>query len=223
MKAILAFMIGVFSPGGEDPTSLPLAQQLVQSMSKATQSTVDMKCLFRAQIIKEGEPLPEQRIILRFRKSPETIHVTFLEPHEGRKALYIRGENDGNVKVRPNGLLSGFVFSLDPMGDLAMGESIDPITEQGFPRIVRLAQELVTRTENDPSCTIEIDTNIVIANRSLILLSYHRGTQEKISLFVDKATHFPYRIDKRSGNNSAVYFFEDIVTNVGIPGSEFEL
>ena len=162
-----------------------------------------------------------QRMILRYKAKPETIHLTFLEPHRGRKVLYVRG--DKKMKVRPDGFWSFTTVRIDPNSERGMEEGIDPITAQGFPEIVSAAERLLKNSTTDPGSSVAVDEVKLENSRDGIQLAIHTDDGEKYMLLVDASTHFPWKIIKQTGKGSAVYSYENIEVNPNMPESEFKL
>jgi outer membrane lipoprotein-sorting protein len=208
----------------QDAEPFEAASHLLLQMQDANRNIADMRCLFTMEITKDGHVLPVQHTILRYRSHPEIIHLTFLEPHEGRKVVYRKDENGGTMRVRPDGFWGFFTLRLDPLGRRAMEEAIDPITAQGFPNIVTAAERLLQSARAAGHAQVHVDTLPSTTGLApTIRLLFQTGDSLETSLEVDARTFLPARISKRDRANAAVYRYENIEVNPGIPEEEFVL
>jgi hypothetical protein len=124
---LLVPVVSLAEGPGRDPV-----RDLLLQMKDRYETIAHMQCRFTKEVTIDGRKVPRTSMLFRFRKSPETIYLEFLNRHRGRRCLYIRGENDGKMIVRPEGLLQLMTLSLDPMDEKAMQESSEPITRMGF-------------------------------------------------------------------------------------------
>jgi hypothetical protein len=92
--------------------------------------------IFHKQERVEGELLPEETILLKFRK-PLKVYMKWIgEPLNGAEALYVQGEYDNKVIAHRGGILGVVTLPVDPRGSLAMKDNRHPITEAGFGFII---------------------------------------------------------------------------------------
>jgi hypothetical protein len=146
------------SPSDDHPLTpaLSLAKQAQQYAEKHVQG-------FRCQLIKreriDGELQPERVIEICVREGssqcgPYAARLDFLAPNEvtGRRILYVDGEHDNKMLVRKGGRrLNYIVLRLDPEGFKAKAESLAPVTQIGYRRMMAAIVETLERQ-------IEIDT-----------------------------------------------------------------
>ena len=214
---LFAFWVPVFYAADSQEQAL----NVLAKMKLANNAIVDMRCEFTMDIIKKSKRLPKQRMIFRYRSNPETIHLTFLNPHKGRKVLYVRG--DEKMKVRPDGFWKFTTVSLDPNSERAMEDGIDPITSQGFPQIVSAAGQMVEDSLNVPGYRVLTGEKIVDGSRNCVELSIRTPQHEEYTLLIDSTTFFPYKILKSTPQGRAVYVYDAIQLNPGMPDREFKL
>ena len=217
--AFLAIALFVKNTDCESPYNAAI--HLLEQMKQANAAVIDLRCNFKMEITKNKKKLPMQRMLFRYKAKPETIHLTFLEPHRGRKVLYVRG--DKKMKVRPDGFWSFTTVRIDPNSERGIEDGIDPITAQGFPEIVSAAERLLKNSTTDPGSSVVIDEVKLEDSRDGIQLAIHTDDGEKYMLLVDASTHFPVKIIKQTGKGSAVYSYENIEVNPNMPESEFKL
>lgn len=173
---------------------------------------------------------------------PLSIFLHFLAPREviDRRVLFVEGQNEGNMLVRNGGRHFEYVVAtIDPNGESAREETLVPVTEIGFNRLLaqmidvlerhRLADPTGqnTRAEriagakiNDRSCTV-----IRIQHpRRMDRLEFHMA-----NVFVDDTLHVPVRVDyadwpKTPGAKApliAEYTYTDLQLNVNLPDATF--
>jgi len=197
------------------------AVRLLANMKRENARITDMRCTFTMVITKSNKRMPMQHLIFRYRKQPETIHLTFVNPHKGRKVVYVRG--DKKMKVRPDGFWKFTTVTLDPLSDRAMEGSIDPVTAQGFSQIVSAAERLIRNSVSQPGYSIKIEQKKVDDSKNCIQLMIRTPESEEYILLVDSATFFPFQILKQTKQGSAIYTYTDIQVNPGMADSEFKL
>jgi hypothetical protein len=196
------------------------AMQLLARMKSANSAIVDLRCRFTMDITKNNKRLPEQRMIFRYRAKPETIHLTFMKPHKGRKVLYVRG--DKKMKVRPNGFWRFTTVEVDPNSERGMEEGIDPITAQGFPEIVSAAEQLLKDSIRNPEYSVAVEPELEHSSK-FIQLEIHTGESGDYKLLIESSTYFPVKIFKQNRKGRAVYSYDDIEVNPNMSDSEFKL
>jgi hypothetical protein len=197
------------------------AVRLLDLMKAANDSVVDLKCVFRFQVTKNGKEFPLHLTVLRMRTKPETIHMTYLSPHKGRKVLYVKGHNHDHLKVRPGGFWRFLVVSIDPQGERAMEGAIDPLTAQGFPNIVKKAEEILKKVRDGGGGEVSVDWNVPGAKGVYARFRVAGPEVGEMIMLVDQATYFPFQIVKRVAGDKATYTYEDVQLNPGMQDAEF--
>lgn len=223
MTAALWGLVALLAAGPSQASGLEDAHRLLGQMKAANARIVDLKCTFLFQVTKNGRPFPLHRTVLRWRTEPETIHMTYLEPNKGRTVLYVKGQNDGKMRVRPDGFWRFLTVSLDPAGERAMEKAVDPLTAQGFPNIVKTAEEILARAEKDPAIRVAVEWDVPGRNGLTARLCIVGPEVGELVLLVDQATSLPYQIIKAKGRDGATYTYDDLQLNPGLPEAEFSL
>src|SRR5262249_37271693 len=110
---------------------LALAAKAKAAYAKVT----DYSCIL-VKREKIGDKLTPNHIIhLKVRKAPFSVNMLWKEPKalEGQEVCYIDGKNDGNLRVKPAGILGAIGFvSLEPDDERAKKTSNHPITNAGI-------------------------------------------------------------------------------------------
>ncbi len=109
---------------------------LLEQMQSSYAQVNDYQAIFHKQERVEGKLLPEETILLKFRK-PLKIYMGWIgQPLKGTEALYVQGMNDNKLIAHRGGFLGMFTLSLDPKGPTAMEGNRHPITSVGFGFII---------------------------------------------------------------------------------------
>jgi hypothetical protein len=97
-----------------------------------------------------GELLHPQTLVTKIRHEPFSVYLRFTSPEdiEGKEAIYVDGQNEGNLighGVGLQGLLGR--QKLDPRGTIAMMGNRNPITESGIKNLLTRLQKFLERED----------------------------------------------------------------------------
>jgi hypothetical protein len=158
------------------PGEHPLA--VVIRVCKASAEHIDRNIKDYSCTLVKRERLPQEDVIgeqqmidLRIRHEPFSVHMSFRQPHAGRKVVWVKGANEDKLTVREAGLLSiaGRV-DLDPESTTAMNGQKYPIYKIG---IRNLLTELIKNFEADTKYTesdVKINPQAEVIKRSATLI-----------------------------------------------------
>jgi hypothetical protein len=110
---------------------------------------------------------------------PLSIYLHFLAPAKiaGRQVLFIEGKNDGKILVRNGGKHFDYVtVQVDPDGDNARRESLVPITETGFNRVLSRMIDVLERHQRVDAA----GTNTVVSKVPGVKINKRPSTMIKI-------------------------------------------
>jgi hypothetical protein len=174
---------------------------------------------------------------------PLSLYLNFLAPTmvAGRKVIYVEGQNDNKLLVRNGGRRFEYVVvDVDPNSPSAREETLVPVTDIGFSRLLAKMIDVLERHQqadptgqnskaeqvpgaklNGRSCTVIRVTHPV----QMKGLEFHRA-----SVYVDDELHIPVRVDyadwpKQPGDKPpliAEYTYTDLRLNVNLPASAFD-
>jgi len=129
------------SAAAADPgqTVLLILKQMQSSYAQVN----DYQAVFHKQERVEGKLLPEETIVLKYKK-PQKIYMHWIgEPLNGTEALYVQGMFENKLIAHRGGVLGVITMTLDPDGPTAMRDNRHPITEVGFGFVVeKLGRDL---------------------------------------------------------------------------------
>jgi len=197
---------------------------LIADMKTSYSNLDHMQCRFTKDIVIDGRKVPKTIMVFKFRKTPKTICLEFLNRFKGRKCLYVEGENDNKMLVRPDGLMSFATFTVDPLGERAMAESTAPITKMGFGPIIETIEEWHRKSFSDPGVKIDYADDYPEAGRSFFRLFGEGETgNDFLLILIDRKTFSPYKMEYRHGNSYGLFLYEKIDINGGLTDSDFEI
>lgn len=154
----------------------------------------------------------------------------------GQEAIYIEGENDGNIVAHTTGLLNVRRFYLPPDGFLAMRGNRYPMTEAGFEVLIQRMLERGRRDRDFGLCEVRVDRNATINGRSCSMFEIVHPVQEGpydfhiARIAIDDELNLPihyeaYRWPSEAGGKPELlerYTYTDIIINPGLPAETFD-
>lgn len=161
----------------------------------------------------------------KYLKEPVTIFVEFLNRHKGQKCLYVEGENEGKIVVRPSGLMKFMKLKLDPLGKQAMEEDIDPMTSMGFDFVISSVEQWYQSSLVSPAVRADFlrDTPMDGGLYHLLKIVSETEGDGYIHLYVNRDTYLPYKVSYKIENNGAVYTYKNLQTNTHLTRDDFHL
>ncbi len=96
----------------------------------------------------DGELLDEEIMSLKVKHAPFSVYMKWIQGSKGQEVLYVDGQYEGNMIVKPGGFKGRFLSALeiDPEGDIAMASSRHCIRKAG---LLNLATEMLENRRND--------------------------------------------------------------------------
>jgi hypothetical protein len=173
---------------------------------------------------------------------PMSIFLQFLGPASvaGRKVLYVAGQNEGKMLVRNGGKHFDYVVAkIDPRGESARKESLVPITESGFNRVLAQMIEILERHASlDPrgeNTKVQRIAGAKLNGRPCTVIRIVHPTRQAgmefhlANVFIDDELRVPLRVDSadwpyRPGGTGAVlseYTYTNLKLNVSLGDSDF--
>ena len=125
----------------EIPADHPLTAvlRLAKASRERIQAAGDYECRFFKRDLVGGRVYTHSTLV-KFRAKPMSVYMRFDKPTAGREAIYVEGQNGGNLLAHEAGIaaLVGTV-ALPPNSPQALSESRHPITEFGMENLVQEA------------------------------------------------------------------------------------
>jgi len=156
---------------GEHPLA-PVIRVCKASMEHIDRNITDYSCiLIKQERLEDEATIGERQIIdLRVRHQPFSVHMSFRQPHTGRKVVWVNGLNDNKLTVREGGLLGLIKVDFLPDSPTAMSGQKYPIYKIG---IRNLLAELTKHFEADTKyqeSEVTINPKAEVQKRSATLI-----------------------------------------------------
>jgi hypothetical protein len=85
-----------------------------------------------------GKLLPQETILLKFKK-PFSLYMKWIEaPYKGSELLYVAGWNENRVRAHRGGLTRFITRDLDPSDPGLMAHNLRPVTDLGIGQLVKI-------------------------------------------------------------------------------------
>lgn len=128
--AALFVLIALVAHGGG--TDKPDPEQWLSEAEAAYDTVTSYTAIFHKQQRVAGKLLPEETIVLKFRK-PASLYMKWIrEPYEGSELLYETGRNEDRVRAHRGGILRFVTRNLDPSDPGLMAGNLRPVTSTGI-------------------------------------------------------------------------------------------
>ncbi len=112
-------------------------RQLIYDMETAYEGVHDYTTIFYKKERVRGRMLPQEKMLLKFRK-PFSVYLKWLSgKREGQETLFSKGWNGDKILAHP-GSFPDVTVSLRPLGSMAMRGNRHPITDVGIGNTIRL-------------------------------------------------------------------------------------
>jgi len=138
MIALMVFSFGQRAAPQENKPETPGSPPTLDEIRKMTGESLQKAKDYTGRMIKYerfGKEVHKTVYQFKFAK-PFKVYLKFLEPHRGREVIYVKGRNDGELRVH-KGSFPDITVNLDPQGGMAMDDNHHPITDFGFESLQR--------------------------------------------------------------------------------------
>ena len=175
---------------------------------------------------------------MKFRTSPKSVYLKFVEPHAGREALWIEGWNNGQMLAHEgSGLLSlAGTISLDPESPQAMEGSKNPITRSGLAALGQAVVDQWVRETAYGEVTAQLFPDATLDGVACRVIEATHPTRRrefafhKTRLFIAKETGVPFAVQQlgwpqAAGQKPPVledYRYRDLRLNAGLTAADFD-
>jgi len=194
-------------------------------------SVQDYRCTFIKQERIRGVLGPEQWIDVKFLDNPFSVamHWTRNIPI-GETALYVEGEYDGNMLVKPKGFLAKVVGTVErkPTHPEVMKNTLRPITEFGFERALVNLRDVYVAARKAEECTETFGGYADVAGRKAIVLIRYLPEGKgypayKTVTFIDVERLLPLGLEGYDANGQldCRYYYKDVELNPGLTATDF--
>lgn len=221
----------------------PAEHPLVPAIQLATQSYNVLRNItdYEATLIKQelvNGRLITQRMKMRLKEEPFSVHLYYEEPNAGRQILYVSGQNNNQLLAKEATGLSSLVGTVQLALDSpqVMAENRHVITDLGMRRMLEM---LVTQW-NLESKFGEVDVkyypNAKMGNAECEVVEVIHPRPRKqfpfhmTRLFIEKQSRLPIRIENygfpaQAGQPAQLqeeYTYVNVKTNIGLTAADFD-
>ncbi len=178
----------------------------------------------------------EQSMAINVREKPFSVSLKFNNPYRGRQVIYVEGENNGKMLVKPEGFKAIVgTLSIDPHGDQALAENRHPITQVGISSMLRLVMlQWKSELKHDDIHEVEM-TEVKTNGQSCLKIQVIRTKQvpgvpfQMTSLYLSMDTELPVRIENyewpsvpgKAPQLVEDYSYQGLKTNIGLKDQDF--
>jgi hypothetical protein len=223
---------------GPGPGALAEPLALAAKARAAYAGVRDYSCVLIKREAAHGKLSPTHVIQFRMRVAPFSLHMAWQEPRamKGQEVCYVEGKNNGDMRVKPAGLLGavGFV-SLSPDDPRAKQASRHRITDAGIGWVI---QECSTGWELERTLnltTVRTGTYVYARTRCTRVELTHLGRaggkirHYRNVVYFDQQTNLPLRVENydwpktpgQPGELVEVYSYVNVRLNANLPDSVF--
>lgn len=146
-----------------------------------------------------------QYMEIKVRHRPFSVYVKLLGPDEvkGREAIYIEGQNNGNLVAHPTGVQKRLVgtISLKPTGMLAMQGNRYPITEIGVLNLTRRLIEVGEQDMQYGECEVKYFRGAKVNDRTCTCMQFIHPVPRRefryhlARIYIDEELNLPIRYE----------------------------
>lgn len=108
------------------------AEQWLKEAEAAYGTVTSYTAIFHKQQRVAGALLPEETILIKFKK-PFSLYMKWVKaPYKGSELLYVEGWNGNRVRAHRGGILRFVTRNLDPTDPALMADNLRPVTSTGI-------------------------------------------------------------------------------------------
>lgn len=216
---------------GQDMVPPVDPMKAVEGMGAAYAKVNDYTANFLKRELVKGELLPEENVLLKFKK-PFMVYMKWQKgPHEGREAMYVQGKYNNKVVGHEGGFISFITLNMDPKGGTAMKGNRHPITDVGIGRLIDIIMDNFTRGQKEGELKITYTGEESAFDRPAYHIVGELPVQaekgyycKKIEIWVDKELGLPVKVIIYGWQDEVLerYGYKDLKLNPGLPDAEFD-
>jgi hypothetical protein len=127
---VAVFLVAALTAGSAKGESGP--EKWLSEAEAAYSSLTSYTAVFHKQQRVQGKLLPEETILVKFKK-PCSLYMKWIEePYRGSELIYVEGWNDNRVRAHRGGLARLITRNLPPTDAKLMKDNLRPVTDTGI-------------------------------------------------------------------------------------------
>jgi hypothetical protein len=235
---VLAPMANAQSDRAE-PSSMDQAIDLLTKARQRFQDVQDYECKLIKRERVNGTLLPEGTATMKVRNNPFSIYLRCESPdsERGIQVCYVAKQNQGKMRVHPNGLFGIFGFvSLSPRDPRALEKNRHCITEAGLGNLLESTARAWAMERRLNKTRVEISDDVINGHACTRIVTIHPDRNAgsfygyRCVLWLDKETLLPVGAETYDwprpagparGELLERYRFLDIRCNIGLNDDVF--
>jgi hypothetical protein len=225
-------------------TVSPSAAERLETLAKTDQIALLKLCLTQCEanvqdytctLVKQerlsGKVGSEQWIAVKFLDEPFSVAMRWTKNAPlGDRVLYIEGKNNGNMLVRPRGMLGGIVGTVQrqPDGEEVMANTLRPVTLFGFERGLQSLIEVYELAGRRGDLQTTFNGYAEVDGRQAMVLERLLPAKDdypaaKTLTYIDAELLLPVCIEAWNwdGQLDSRYVYKDLKINVGLKDADF--
>jgi hypothetical protein len=133
IHSALLLLWAVAASGADKPD----AEKWIEEAEAAYVAVTSYTAVVHKQQRVAGKLLPEETILLKFKK-PFSLYMKWIKaPYKGSELLYVTGWNEDRIRAHRGGLLRFITRDLDPRDPGLMAGNLRPVTDMGIGQLVK--------------------------------------------------------------------------------------
>ncbi len=190
----------------------------------------DYTCTLIKQEQINGEKGAPQEIKVKFLDHPFSVAMQWVKNAPiGDRCLYVEGKNDGNMLIRPKGLLSLIgTVKRKPDSEAVMANTLRPINLFGFRRGLRSLLRVYELADSRGDLTVTCTGHENVDGRRTVVLQRILPVRddypaEKTLIYIDTERLLPVCIKAWNwdGTFQSQYIYSDVRLNTGLTSDDF--
>lgn len=217
---------GLEQLAAEDPVSL-----LKSCLANYDATVRDYTCLFIKQERINGVVGKEQHIQTKFKDRPFSVAMRWVKNAPiGDRCLYVKGQNNDMLLVRPKGMLASLVGTVqrEPEGKEVMANTLRPVTMFGFRNGLTSLLEVYELAAQRGELTHEYQGVQELDGREVLVLERLLPARDeypawKTVIAIDRQWQVPVYVKGWNWDDEVTseYRFSEVEFNVGLTDADF--
>ncbi len=215
--------------GGSGASAAARLEQTLDDLTHAYTNVMDYTATLHKQERVGGRLLPQEKILVKFRK-PYSLYMKWIgSARKGQEVLYARGWNEGKVRAHP-GSFPDITVNLNPKSKLAMRADRHPATQASIGDVIDIMRENLQRAARDskgaPAVADVGESTRFGARVRCFEITFpsagYYGHRVRICVFVNTKLLSQVEVWDHSQRLLENYEYQNLRANVGLRARDFD-
>jgi outer membrane lipoprotein-sorting protein len=227
--SLIALLVALVAATAASADSGP--EKWIDEAQAAYDRVTSYTAIFHKQQRVEGELLPEETILVKFRK-PGSLYMKWIrEPYGGSELIYVEGWNDNKVRAHRGGLLRLITRNLSPRDARLMKDNLRPVTDTGIGFLVAAVATHVRHAIAGEGLRFSEPSEQTLYGRRTQLLELslpeadvteHGGRKLLVYRDVESRLFIAIKVYDRRGQLVESYSYEDLDLDPRLTAADFD-